>query len=216
MENIKTVQVYQETAHLYIENSAINDKLNPKKAKQKQIRLENLIKDSFASLPMHSKIFEIGSGEGINAKYMQNLGFDVTASDIAKAFIEATKKQGIKTIEFNVLDDDFPEKYNGIFSWRVFVLFTESDILNTLNKIYDSLKEDGIFIFNAINREIKKSDEEWVDFSGTYHMGVERYYHYFLQKELDSIISKTKFKIKEFHKEGGDSNNKWLVYVLKK
>lgn len=34
-ENKKTVQIYQETAHLYLENCAIHDKLNPKKAERK-------------------------------------------------------------------------------------------------------------------------------------------------------------------------------------
>ena len=215
-ENKKTVQVYQETAHLYLENSATHDQLDPEKAKRKQKRLQNLIKESFSSLPSNSKIFEIGSGEGFNAKFIQNLGFDVTASDTATAFIEATQKQGVKTIRFDVMEDSLPEKYNGVFCWRVFVHFTESDVLYTLNKIYDSLEYNGIFIFNAINREIKSVSEEWVDFSGEYHMGVERYYHYFLQEELDRIISQTKFQIQSFHKEGGDNNNKWLVYVLKK
>ena len=215
-ENKKTVQVYQETAHLYLENSAVHDKLDPEKAKRKQEKLQNFIKESFSDLPMNSKIFEIGSGEGLNAKYIQDLGFDVTASDTATAFIEATKKQGVKTICFDVMEDSFPEKYSGMFCWRVFVHFTEIDILQALTKIYDSLNENGIFIFNAINREIKSVNEEWVDFAGEYHMGVERYYHYYLQEELDKIIAQTKFKIQSFHKEGGDNGNKWLVYVLKK
>ena len=47
-------------------------------------------------------------------------------------------------------------------------------------------------------------------------MGVERYYHYYLQEELDRIIDQTRFLIQSFHKEGGDDNNKWLVYVLQK
>ena len=67
-----------------------------------------------------------------------------------------------------------------------------------------------------VNREVKNSDNEWVDFEGEYHMGAERYYNYFCKEELEKIIKQTKFKIKDFHKEGGDNNNKWLVYVLKK
>ena len=215
-ENKKTVQVYQETAHLYLENSAVHDSLDPEKAKRKQAKLQKLIKESFSSLPTNAKVFEIGSGEGLNAKFMKDLGFKVTASDTATAFIEATKNQGVKTIRFDVMEDSFPEKYNGVFCWRVFVHFTESDMLSTLKKVYDCLEENGIFIFNAINKETKNVAEEWVDFPGEYHMGVERYYHYFLQEEIDNIISKTDFQLQSFHKEGGDNDNKWLVYVLKK
>lgn len=215
-ENKKTVEVYKKTAHLYLENSAEHDRLDPVKAEKKRTKLEKLIKDSFKNLPENAKIFEIGSGEGFNAKFIKDLGYNITASDTAEDFINATKIQGVNTIKFNVLEDEFPEKYNGIFCWRVFVHFTKEDALEVIKKVYNTLEKDGIFIFNAINRETKKVDNEWVDFEGEYHMGVERYYNYFLQEELDSIISKTEFKIENFYTDGGENANKWLIYVLKK
>lgn len=215
-ENKKTLEVYQKTAHLYLENSAEHDRIDPAKAKKKSEKLQELIKTSFSSLPQNSKIFEIGSGEGKNAKYIQSLGFDITASDTADSFIEATRKRDVKTIKFDALEDDFPEKYSGVFCWRVFVHFTKEDALKIIQKVYDNLEDNGIFIFNAINRETTAIDNEWVDFEGEYHMGVERYYNYFRQEELDDIISKTNFEIKTFRKEGGENGNKWLVYVLKK
>jgi 2-polyprenyl-3-methyl-5-hydroxy-6-metoxy-1,4-benzoquinol methylase len=215
-ENKKTLDIYKKTAHLYLANSAEHDRLNPIKAKQKCERLRELIKTSFSSLPEHAKVFEIGSGDGTNAKFMESLGFEVTASDTVDGFIEATKKQGLKTIPFNAIEDEFPEKYFGIFCWRVFVHFTKEDASNIIKKIYNVLENDGVFIFNAINAETKVVTSEWIDFEGEYHMGAERYYHYFYQKELDAIIQQTKFKIQYFRKEGGEGNNKWLVYVLRK
>ena len=215
-ENKKTVEVYKKTAHLYLANSAEHDRIDPDKAKRKREKLENLIKESFSILPKNSKIFEIGSGDGENAKFIEELGFKVTASDTADDFIKATKNKGLNTIKFNAIENDFPEKYNGIFCWRVFVHFTKEDALKIIEKSYENLEENGVFIFNAINRENKDVDNEWVDFEGEYHMGVERYYNYFLQEDLDNIIKQTDFKIMNFRKEGGESNNKWLVYVLKK
>ena len=35
-------------------------------------------------------------------------------------------------------------------------------------------------------------------------------------EELDDIINQTEFKIETFYKNGGDNNNKWLIYVLHK
>lgn len=171
---------------------------------------------SFSSLPKHVKVFEIGSGDGKNAKFIKSLGFNVTASDTTDDFIEVIRSQGLRTIKFNAIEDDFPEKYSAIFCWRVFVHFTKEDALKIIQKVYDTLEDNGVFIFNAINREIKTVDNEWIDFEGEYHMGAERYYNYFRQKELDDIIQQTKFQIEDFRKEGGDNNNKWLVYVLKK
>lgn len=215
-ENERTLEVYQEKAGVYLKTSAEHDRLDPSKANNKRQKLEELIKTSFASLPEHAKIFEIGSGDGLNAKFIESLGFEVTASDTADAFIEETRRQGINTIKFNVLQDSFSEKYFAMFCWRVFVHFTKEDAQKVIQKVYDALEDNGVFVFNAMNRETKKVDNEWVDFEGVYHMGAERYYNYFRQEELDDIIGQTKFKIEDFHKEGGDNNDKWLIYVLKK
>lgn len=215
-ENKKTIEVYKEKAYLYLSNSAEHDRMDPEKANKKRKNLEEFIKQAFSKLPKHGKVFEIGSGDGKNAKFIESLGFEVTASDTANDFIEATKMHGLKTIKFDALEDSFPEKYCAVFCWRVFVHFTKEDALKIMKKVYDALENNGVFIFNAINREIKNVDNEWVDFEGEYYMGVERYYNYFRKEELDSIIKQTKFEIVNFHEEGGENNNKWLVYVLKK
>lgn len=126
-ENKKTLEVYKEKAHLYLVNSIEHDRSDPVKAKKKRERLEELIKVNFSSLQKNAKVFEIGSGDGTNAKFIENLGFEVTASDIADDFIKATQSQGLKTIKFDAIEDNFPEKYSAIFCWRVFVHFTKED-----------------------------------------------------------------------------------------
>lgn len=216
IENKRTLEIYQEKAQVYLATSDEHDKLNPIKAKQKREKLEKLIKMSFSSFPKHAKVFEIGSADGKNAKFIESIGFEVIASDTADDFIKASQNNGLNTIKFNALEDEFPEKYFGVFCWRVFVHFTREDVLKIIQKVYDTLEDGGIFVFNAINRETREVDNEWVDFEGDYHMGAERYYNYFYQKELDDIIKQTKFQIRNFYKEGGEDNNKWLVYVLKK
>lgn len=215
-ENEKTLEVYDKNASVYLETSIKHDNLNPEKAKCKREKLDNFIKANIGILPKGVKVFEFGSGDGLNAKYIKDLGYDVTASDIAKDFINAIKSKGIRTIKFNILEDEFKENYNAIFCWRVLVHFTEEDVFKVLQKTYNALEKDGIFIFNVMNREVKDVDEEWVDFSNEYHMGAERYYKYFSEEDLNKIIDKTGYQIFKFHKEGGETNNKWLVYVLKK
>lgn len=216
IENERTLEVYQEKASVYLNTSIEHDKLHPVKAKLKRQKLEELIRISFSALPKGAKVFEIGSGDGSNAKFIESLDFEVTASDTAEAFIEETRMKGINTIKFNAIKDTFQEKYFAIFCWRVFVHFTKEDAQKVIQKVYEALEDNGIFVFNVMNRETKNVDGEWLDFEGEYHMGAERYYNYFSQKDLDDIIEQTKFKIEDFHKEGGDNNDKWLVYVLKK
>ena len=216
LENKKTLEAYQKTANQYLLNSVEHNELDMAKAERKKAKLEDFIKRSFSTIPEGSKVLEIGSADGENAKYLESLGYKVTASDVADDFIEAIKANGLEPIKFNAIEDEFLEKYFGIFCWRVFVHFTKEDALTVIRKTYDALEKDGIFIFNAINRETRSVDEEWVDFPGEYHMGIDRYYNYYNQADLDAMIAQTGYRIVDFHKEGGDENNKWLVYVLKK
>ena len=216
IENKKTVEIYEEKAATYLKTTIEHDKLDEEKAKRKKEKLQNFIKENLEQFKKGSKVFEIGSADGENAKYIKELGYNVTASDIADAFINETKSKVENTVKFNVLEDDFKDKYLAVLAWRVFVHFTKEDLDITLNKVHKALENGGIFIFNIMNRETKACDEEWVDFPNEYHMDAERYYKYFLKEEVDSLISKTDFKIKSFHMEGGDNKNKWLVYVLEK
>lgn len=215
-ENEKTLEVYNQKASRYLETSIEHDKINPDRAKSKREELENFIKSNIELFPKGAKVFEIGSGDGTNAKYIEELGYDVTASDVAEDFIHAINEKGLKTIKFNVLNDELVQKYSVVFCWRVFVHFTKEDVEKVLQKVYNLLENDGLLIFNVMNREIKNTDGEWVDFSNEYHMGAERYYHYFREKDLNELIHKAGYKIHDFHKEGGENNNKWLVYVLQK
>lgn len=216
IENKKTLEIYNKKAKTYLENSIKHDNLNPKKAKNKQERLEKFIRSNLETLPKGAKVFEIGSADGTNAKYIEELGYEVTASDMADDFINLIKSKDLKTIKFNILENEFKEKYSAIFCWRVFVHFTKSDASKVLKKVYDTLENDGLFIFNAINRKTRDVDEEWVDFPKEYYIGAKRYYKYFNEEELNEMITKIGYKIHTFHKEGGENNNKWLVYVLKK
>ena len=216
VENNKTLEVYQKTAKKYIE---ISNEVNSSKTDKKILKKEKLhlfLKETFNNMSNNSNVFEIGSAEGENAKYIQSLGFKIVASDVADDFIIELKKRGLNAIKFNVLEDDFPEKYGCVFCWRVFVHFTKDDVKLVLNKVYSTLSDNGIFIFNVMNKDIKNISNEWIDFPGEYNIGMERYYNYFSQFEIDQLIDETNFKMISFHKEGGQSNNKWLVYVLKK
>lgn len=216
IENKKTLEIYNQKAKTYLKTGIEHDSLNPEKAKLKREQLEKFIKNNIGTLPKDSKVFEIGSANGTNAKYIEKFGYRITASDIADDFINAIKSKELNTIKFNVLENEFNETYSAILAWRVFVHFTKSDVLEVLKKIYAALENDGLFIFNVINRETRDVDEEWVDFPNEYHMGAKRYYRYFSKDELNEIITKIGYTIHSFHKEGGENNNKWLVYVLKK
>lgn len=215
--NKQTVEVYQNGgAKKYLETTKIHEQLDVEKAKRKQAKLNDYLLKSFSTLPKGASIFEIGCGDGVNAKVLKDSGYCVVASDVADAFIENAKQLGLETAKFNVLDDKFKKKVDGVLCWRVFVHFSDQDFVDAIKNIYAGLNEDGILVFNVFNRETSDVDEEMVDFNNEYKMGKERYYHYFRKEFVEEVIEKIGFEIQSFHMEGGDNSNKWFVYSLKK
>ncbi|MBQ2619051.1 MAG: methyltransferase domain-containing protein [Oscillospiraceae bacterium] len=197
-------------------NTVTHSAENAEKAKRKQDMLCELLCSGLATLPRQSAVFEIGSGDGVTASYLKELGFDVTASDVADTFIENIRMKQIKVIHFDVLKDQYPEKYRGIVCWRVFVHFTTEDAKTVLFKTYKALEKGGRFIFNALNRKGHASDAEWLDFQGVYNMGAERYFHYFDEAEMREMIALAGYQIINFRHEGGTEGDKWLTFVLEK
>ena len=216
-ENEKTLRVYDKLAKVYLRQSSSHAQQDPIKSKKKSEWLKNFCNKGFGSLAEHASILEIGAANGNDSKMLEELGFDITASDVADDFLEAIKKQNLKTIKFNVLTDDFPQKYDGILCWRVFVHFTKEDLTLALNKIYHALNLKGRLICNIINAESKENENKgWYDFPGEYHMGAERFFQHYSQSELVEIISKIGFKIVALEKNGGTLNDKWFCLVLEK
>ena len=216
IQNQKTLDIYQRVAKNYLESTKLANVTYKSQAEKAKRELHDFIKKTFKTVPIGSKVLEVGSADGEISKYIQNLGYDVTPSDVANDFLKELKNKGLNPIKFNLLTDDFKDKYSAIFCWRVFVHFTKSDSLQALKRGYNALNKNGIIIFNVINKECKTVDKEWVDFPDVYHLGEKRFFNYYSKEEMDKIISKTKFKIIDFHNSIAENGISWLVYVLKK
>ena len=214
-ENRKTLAAYDKTAQKYLDNSVAHDAMRPEHAREKRAKLNEKLQKAFSTLPKGAKILEIGAADGESTKFLESIGYDVTASDVAPAFLEALKKQGLKTAKFNVLEDDFPDRFHGILCWRVFVHFTKDDLLLALQRVYEALEPGGRFLFNVFDRETHDIDEQWVDFNDEYKMGAERFYAYYREDTVRELIAQTDFKIADFWKEAGGHND-WLVFLLEK
>ncbi len=213
-ENKKTLEAYQKVAKNYLNNESLVSLKYPEAVSRVSKETKMFIKETFKNIAKGSKVLEVGSANGHKAKFIQELGFNVTASDVADDFLKAINDSGLEPIKFNLLEDDFKDEYQVIFCWRVFVHFTKEDALKALNRCYEALNNNGLFIFSTISRDCKTVDNEWIDFPDEYHLGMERYFNYYSKKDLDEIINKTQFKIYDFRETVAENGTKWLYYVL--
>lgn len=216
-ENEETLKVYDVHAKTYLKQTVQHKKNDPEKAKKKALWLENFCKEGFSNLHVSAKIMEIGAADGENSIMLEKLGFKVTPSDVADDFLKAMQKKKLKPLKFNLLANEFPGKFDGIFCWRVFVHFTKEDFWRAMTKIFDALNFGGRAIFNVMNADSKDNENKgWYDFAGEYHMGAERFFQHFQEKELRENFEKIGFEIIKLEKTGGEKNDKWFCFVLEK
>lgn len=216
-ENATTLQVYEELAGTYLDNTAKHTEADPEKAARKKQWLKDFLTTGYEPLVEGASILEIGAGSGEDSVMLQASGFKVTASDNAPAFLEAIKNNGLNPVKFNVLTDNLERKYDGVLAWRVFVHFTKEDVAVALKKVYAMLVPSGRFIFNAQNKATKETMHVgWSDDPGDHHMGKERFFQPYDEEELRQMAKDAGFRIVQIAKNGGRNNDRWLCVVVEK
>lgn len=117
--------------------------------------LKTWIQASLDELPQDAAIFELGSGFGRDADYMETLGYVVQRTDASAGFVGLLHNQGKSARMFNALTDDYPQGQDLVFADAVLLHFTRTETANVLKNVHSSLKDGGRFAFS-----LKKGDGE--------------------------------------------------------
>lgn len=216
-ENQQTLEVYEQHADVYVKGGRQRLAHDPEHMAKKRQNLQNWLQEALVGVPKTAELFEFGSGEGDDVALFEALGYQITPSDAPESFLEIMREKGLKPVKFNVLTDEFPGQYDGIYSLRVLVHFTKDDAKQAFAKVFRALKPGGRYIFNALNSAGHHDlSEEWADFAGDYAMGVKRYFKYWREDELASLLEQTGFKIRQMFPDGGSNGNEWFYVVAEK
>ena len=184
INNEKTINSYEKYAKEYVnqKNADSNDNI----IKQKHAMLSNCLK----GVPKSGRLFEIGSGSGEDAAYIQSLGYsNLIVSDVADSFINILRKKGFSPIKFNLLKNDFPEKYDFIHCWAVLMHFTKKEAGESIKKIYNSLIDGGKVLFCV--KTSKDKAEGWKRLS---EKDGEIYFSFWSKDELELFLNQVGFK----------------------
>lgn len=216
-ENQKTLAIYEKYADEYFAGDDRIEEHKPGHAKKKRAELKTYLEQVTAGMPKGSSFFEFGSANGDAVELFAELGYELQTSDAPASFIAVMREKGLNPLRFNVLEDEFPEAYDGVYSWRTLVHFTEEDAKQTFAKVFKALKPNGRYIFNVLNSAAHDDlDGQWFDFHGSYRMGVDRFFKYWVEDDLRKILGDTGFRILSLIKSGGEDNNRWYNVVAEK
>lgn len=156
-------------------------------------------------------VLELACGTGTMALSMDEIGYyNITATDLSPEMIKQAKKKAkeaesdihFQTLDF--LDIDLDKKFDAVY--MVFdslnYLHSKEDILTLHEQVYNSLKPNGIFVYDFTTpRNSKKAIRYLNDEQDTVE---ERYrYHRSSRYDEDNRIHTNTFEIEEFGNSRG-------------
>ena len=111
--------------------------------------------------PDRRTILDLGCGPGLYAERLARAGYDVTGVDFSVNSIayaqERAKKLGLN-IDYsclNYLDMDYREQFDAVLMiYCDFGVLTADERAGLINKIYAALKPGGVFVFDALNKDV--------------------------------------------------------------
>ena len=147
--------------------------------------LKSWIDGLLAFTPANARIFEIGSGTGKDADYIEDLGYKVERSDAAESFIAMQALRGKDVRHFNVLTDRFDDRYDLIYANAVLLHFTPSEVSRVFETVREGLNRSGRFAFTVKTGE----GDELTDRK----LGAKRYFHYWPQEAITQAVLQAGF-----------------------
>ncbi|SDY92671.1 Acetyltransferase (GNAT) family protein [Evansella caseinilytica] len=195
------LQVYQRSQHFiwtdkYISKNmlAAHLDLNSDAASRNTTTIKRTIEWIEARIPKGGKILDLGCGPGLYTSLLSKKGYSVTGIDISKSSIAyAQKKAAQENLPIHYfckdyLNSEIGEGYDAILC--IYCDFgalipSEQEIL--LKKIYHSLKDGGVFIFDVFksglcNNKQEKRDWHYSDggdfWCGSPHLVLEEEKHF--------------------------------------
>ncbi|MDR2524000.1 MAG: methyltransferase domain-containing protein, partial [Candidatus Nomurabacteria bacterium] len=203
-KNDETIKTYEKYAKDYSER----DKNDYIKSADWQ-NLQNWLKDSLADTPKNAKIFEIGSGTGRDAEYLRSLGYQVQTSDVVKRFISELESKKLNPTKFDILADEFTEKYDIIIATAVLLHFDKNNLPKIFTKIFNVLNENGKFLVCVQTGE----GSMWKDNL----TNGKRYFEFHNENDFTKMLENAGFN--NLHISYNDyrvSEKKWLQVVCEK
>jgi SAM-dependent methyltransferase len=149
-------------------------------------------------------ILDLGFGSGKDSLYFQNLGYEVYSIDPTKEFCENGRKIGLThVIEGCAQDIDFQEKFDGIWACASLLHISSEDLIQTLKKCKNALKQDG-FMYASF----KYGEYEGVRDDRFYNdMTLEKFVKICDKSEMDCLESWITY-------DKQNRGNKWINFLL--
>ena len=138
-------------------------------------------------------ILELGSGAGLDAKFFQDNGFDVLATDLSPEMVKACRKRKLnaKIVDLYNLSK-LRKTFDAIYSMNVLLHIPRKDLDDILENVYQILNAGGVFFYGVYGGR----DKETIITDKT-RMGLPRFFSFLSDASLLNVV-KDKFTVINF------------------
>lgn len=197
--NKKTIESYEVSINQYIRNT-------PNK---RGIVVEGWINKSLEGLNLDSKILEIGSAYGRDAKYIEDKGFHVEKTDATQGFVDILVEKDPTSHALNIVTDELTDKYDLVIANAVFLHLNNEETREAARKIFGALNTPGTFALTLKQGE----GEAWQNNKDM----APRFFNYWYEEDITKLLSEIGFIDINTWVDGSDSQNAtWIMVVAKK
>lgn len=198
--NKDTIKAYDQGVQAYFD-------LSPQMVSS---HVKSWIDAALNGLPKSARLFEVGSGTGKDADYIESLGYSMQLSDASSGFVDFLKKMKKNAQLFNVLTDEFNSQYDLILADAVLLHFTEDELSVILKKISKALNVNGRLAFC-----VKKGDG---DFTEEKKLGSVRYFHLWQPEQLDIMLKNAGLTVmyEDIAEDNRGNKPAWIMVVAEK
>ncbi len=200
----KNIQAYDKTVEEYFENTK---ELEEVEYHQRHVFL--------SQLPEEGRILDLGCGPGRDARIFSEEGYQVVGVDLSPKMIKMARAVAPKA-KFKVMDFlhlDFEEKsFDAVWFNAGLLCVEKKHAKKILISIHKILKDGGILFVS-----VKQGRGEGFIMDERY--GVEKYYSFFMEDELMTLLDETGFyTIETFLPELKSSyhEHQWIGVLSKK
>lgn len=158
-----------------------------------------------------SFILDIGSGGGRDAKFLSDKNFKVTGIDNSTEMLRSAESNAPKAtfMEMDFEDLKFPDNsFDGIWANASLHHVPKINLPATLEKIYQILKNDGLFFI-----KIKQGESDGIRENEKFGEKIQRWFSYYKKDEVADILEKIGFQI---IKSEITNDGEWVDILAKK
>lgn len=130
-------------------------------------------------------ILEIGAGAGVDAKFFQEQGFEVLATDLSPNMVAECEKIGLnaKVVDIYKLGN-LKSRFDAIYSLNVLLHVPLGDLEQILESISSCLQENGLFFYGVYGGITKEET-----FTDPTRMNMPRYFSFLDDETLLRVVS---------------------------